>query len=339
MRKPPFLTALLLIVACNTSTAITASHSSPAPPDLIAGPDLTPTFAAFVPQEERWGIYRLDISSQELELIFSSQTKFGFLRLNNAGDRFVFSMKVGGDANSQEEIFSVGINGNNLLRITDNNLWDLYPAWSPDDSRISFLSQRNGSLGIYVMDADGNNPMELFDSDSHEADIDWAGNYIAFTKDSRIWIMKSDASDVRPLSDPPRPGVWGSANLPFGDYDPRISPDGSRVFFERLLRDESPHGNYDLFMIDLKSSKETRLTYSGYAQGLASWSHSGEQLVYIVGAIDQDGKYDMYLMDADGTNNRNITPDYFPQQFLCHWAVFSRDDSALYFIGEWSIGE
>ena len=185
------------------------------------------------------------------------------------------------------------------------------------------------------MNADGSDQMELFDSDAHEADIDWVGDTIAFTKDSRIWIMNSDGSQGRPISDPPRVGEWGSANLPFGDYDPRISPDGSRVVFERLLGDETPHGNYDFFAIDLESSQETRLTSTGYAQGLASWSHSGEELVYIVGAIDQAGQYDIYLMSADGTNNRSITPETFPQQFLCHWAVFSRDDSAVFFIGEW----
>ncbi|MCJ7825861.1 MAG: hypothetical protein MUP44_13270, partial [Anaerolineales bacterium] len=338
-RKLLIFVALLLIAACNAPADITASSSSTAAPDSASASELTPTNATFVPQEERWGIYRLDIHTQELDLVFSSPTKLSFLDLNNAADRFVFSMNVGGESNVQEDIFAVGIDGRNLQNLTDNNIWDLYPAWSSDDSRISFLSQRKGSLGIYVMNADGSDQMELFDSDAHEADIDWVGDTIAFTKDSRIWIMNSDGSQGRPISDPPRVGEWGSANLPFGDYDPRISPDGSTVVFERLLDDETPHGNYDFFAIDLESSQETRLTSTGYAQGLASWSHSGEELVYIVGAIDQAGQYDIYLMSADGTNNRSITPETFPQHFLCHWAVFSSDDSAVFFIGEWWLDE
>ena len=88
--------------------------------------------------------------------------------------------------------------------------------------------------------------------------------------------------------------------------------------FERLLGDESPHGNYDILSIDLETSQETRLTHSGYSQGLASWSHSGQQILYIVAAMDGVGQYDLYLMNADGTDNRNITPAYFPPQFLCH---------------------
>jgi TolB protein len=123
--------------------------------------------------------------------------------------------------------------------------------------------------------------------------------------------------------------------LPFGDYDPRLSPDGSQVVFERLWDDQSPHGNYDLFLLDLASGQETRLTTTGYSQGLASWSHSGQQVVYIVAAIGLEGQYDLYLMNADGTENRNITPAYFPPEFLCHSVEFSSDDSALFFVGEW----
>jgi len=69
--------------------------------------------------------------------------------------------------------------------------------------------------------------------------------------------------------------------------------------------------------------------------GLTSWSYSGDKIVFIVAAIDDLGKYDIYIMNSDGTNNRDITPDYFPNDFLCHSAVFSNDDSAIYFVGEW----
>ena len=319
MRKLYVPIILLLLVGCAASEAITSS----------------PTRMRAVPQEERWGIYRLDLDSLEIELLFRAPTKLSYLRLNNAGDRFVFSQKVGGDANEHEEIWSLGTDGRDLVRLTDNDLWDLYPVWSPDDAAIAFLSHRKSSLGIFAMGADGSHPRELYDSDSHEADLDWVGDLIAFTKDSRIWTIRSDGKEVRPLTDPPRAGEWGAANLPFGDYDPRISPDGSKVVFERLLGDGSPHGNYDIFSADLETAQETRLTHFGYSQGLASWSHSGEQLVYIVAAIDNVGQYDVYLMNADGTDNRNITPAYFPSHFLCHWAVFSRDDSSLFLIGEW----
>jgi dipeptidyl aminopeptidase/acylaminoacyl peptidase len=151
--------------------------------------------------------------------------------------------------------------------------------------------------------------------------------------------MQADGTDIRQITRPPRAGEWGNANLLVGDYDPRISPDGARAVFERLVDDQSSHGNYDFLIVDTDGSNEFRLTPSGYAQGLASWSHSGHQIVYVVTAIGTTGQYDLCLTNDDGTENRNITPSYFPPEFLCHWAVFSSDVTAIYFIGEWWTSE
>jgi Tol biopolymer transport system component len=316
-----FLPLILLTTACALST--------------LATPTAPPT----VPHVERWGIYRLDLASQAVGLIFSSPEEIGFLQLNPAGDRFAFSRKSAGGVDSAmdtgEEVYTLGFDGSGLKKITDNNVMDIYPAWSPDGTRLAFLSWRSTSLGIFVMNADGSGQQILYDSEANEADIDWVADRIVFTRDSRIWIMRSDGSEPQPVSAPPRAGEWGHANLPFGDYDPRISPDGSRVVFERLTNDQSSFGNYDFFVIDLASGVETRLTNSGDSQGLASWSHSGQQILYIVSAIGSTGKYRLYRMDADGKNARDITPAYFPAEFLVRWAVFSQDDSAVYFIGEW----
>jgi Tol biopolymer transport system component len=134
---------------------------------------------------------------------------------------------------------------------------------------------------------------------------------------------------------PPDAGVWGNANLPFGDYDPRLSPDGSKIAFERLEDDVSQHGNYNIYIVDADGSDETRLTDSGYSQGIVSWSHPGDKMAFVVAAIGEEGKYDIYMMNSDGSNITNITPAYFPPDFLCHTPVFSADDSRIYFIGEW----
>ena len=334
MKKLCLIPLILLVTACSLSNTVTPT-ALPLVTQENQFEGNSPPNQLVVPHEDRWGIYRLDIDTQMINLLFSSPIEIASLRLNNAGDRFVFSQKTSGESNTNEEIFTLSTDGNDLRRITQNTTWDLYPAWSPDGSRIAYLSQTASNLDIFIMNADGSNAKLLYGSSSNEADIDWRGESIVFSKDSSIWIMQSDGSGVRQVTNPPRGGEWGKANLPFGDYDPRISPDGTRVIFERLVEDQSPHGNYDLFIVDIDSSKEFQLTHSGYSQGLASWSNSGEQIVYIVAAIGSTGHYDLYLMKADGTENRNITPQYFPPEFICHWAIFSNDDTAIYFIGEW----
>ena len=51
--------------------------------------------------------------------------------------------------------------------------------------------------------------------------------------------------------------------------------------------------------------------------------------------MNGDGIYDMYTMNPDGSGLKNITPVNWPAQFLCTHGIFSKDDSKIYFVGEW----
>ncbi len=289
-----------------------------------------------VPREGKWGIYALDLSTERVELVYSTSDEiFGSLRLNSAGDRFVFAQKVDGNNDVDLEVFAMDVDGRNLRRLTNNGFWDLYPIWSPNGSQIAFLSKREVDLDIYVMDADGSDQRRLYDSGSNDADIDWVSNKIVFTSLFRVWSIVDDGTELTKITDLANAGEWGQANLPIGDYDPRFNPDGTKIAFERLEDPNTQYGGYNIFTVDIDGTGETRLTNTGYSQGLASWSHSGDEIVYIVAAVGNEGRYDMYMMNADGTDNRNITPDYFPADFLVHSAVFSIDDVKIYFIGHW----
>jgi Tol biopolymer transport system component len=305
---------------------------------LAAGCDHTeskPKDNRTVPHEGEWGIYSMDLSTDSTRLIYSGPENISGLRLNGNGTKFVFSKTTGSAGDNLEEICTMNLDGSNLKQLTDNFYIDIYPAWSPDGSRIVFLSWRDTTLDIYVMDADGSNQEKLYDSGGNDADIDWVGSRICFTRNSQIWIMDDDGQNAARVTDPPNAGQWGYTNLPYGDYDPRLSPDGTKIVFERLFDDASFNGNYDFYVVNTDGSGETALTHNGYTQGLSSWSHSGNKLVYIVSAIADQGKYDLYIMNADGSDNHSIMPDYYDPLFLPQSAVFSVDDAMIYFIGEW----
>ena len=293
--------------------------------------------------EKKWGIYVLDLDNEETELVYSSADTISRIRLSNAGDMLVFSQQIdngsecvveGSPVNLCEEICSVRVDGGDFRRLTYNRFWDLVPCWSADDSQIFFLSFRE-NLDIFRMDSDGGNSAVVYDSGFHDSDLHCSDGKIVFTRNSQIWMINEDGTGLFQVTDPPRADEWGNAVLPFGDYDPNLSPDGSKIVFERLVNDETTHGNYNIYVISVDGSEETAITDTGYTQGLPVWSHSGKQIVYMVSAIGNEGKYDIYLMNSDGTENRNITPDIFPQDFLCHDPIFAKDDSKIFFVGEW----
>lgn len=309
---------------------------------LLSSPSCTgvsgePGKVKTVPHENTWGIYKLNLTTQEVSLIYgtSDEIHSSALRLNDNGDTLVFTQKIDGDKDNNMEICAISISSRTFNRLTNNKYWDLYPAWSPSSKRIAFLSLREKDLDIYVMDADGNNVNKLYDSGFHDADIDWVHDTIVFTSQFAIWRIDADGKEARQITHPPNCGEWGQTNLPAGDYDPRLSPDGEKIVFERLENTEKMHGSYNFFITNSEGTNELRLTRNGYAQGLANWSNSGEFLIYNVAAIEEEGKYDIYMMNSDGTDIRNVTPSYFPTTFLCHAPVFSEDDASVYFIGQW----
>lgn len=274
------------------------------------------------------------MATQDIRLVYSSPTTIQSpaLRLDNGGDSLLFAA---GDTEASMEIYSISTDGNNLERLTDNEYFDVYPVWSPDGTRVAFLTRRDKDLDIYLMGADGADNRKLYDSGFNDADIDWVGEAIVFTSQFSIWKMNADGTDPTQVTFLPGRGEWGNANLPKGDYDPRLRPDGKKIVFERMEDTSQPNGSYNFFTVNMDGSGQTQLTDNGYAQGIANWSHTGDRLVYVVAAINGAGKYDIYLMNADGMDNQNITPDYFPADFLCHSPVFSVNDASIFFIGQW----
>ena len=59
------------------------------------------------------------------------------------------------------------------------------------------------------------------------------------------------------------------------DRDPAYSPDGRKVVFE-----SNRDGNWELYLLDLKSSKIQRLTDNSASDRQAAWSPNGQELVF-----------------------------------------------------------
>jgi len=112
----------------------------------------TPNQQVFSSAGENWGVYKLDMQSEEVSLLYGSEYEISGLSSNYSGKRVVFSQHVDGTEYENTEIYTLDLPTLKQTRLTQNEKWDLYPVWSPDGSQIVFLSWREATLDIYLME-------------------------------------------------------------------------------------------------------------------------------------------------------------------------------------------
>ena len=88
--------------------------------------------------------------------------------------------------------------GSNHIRLTNHPAGGWSPSWSPDGSRIAFLSARDGNYGIYVMNTDGSDQTLLANYRGLPSQFpSWSpdGQRIAFWSGLGVYVIDSDGSN------------------------------------------------------------------------------------------------------------------------------------------------
>jgi TolB protein len=210
------------------------------------------------------------------------------------------------DRNGNPDIYVMNSDGSGLVQLTNNLADDGQPTWSPDASKIAFVSTRNGGgLEIYVMNADGTAVVRLTDQLDTDASPAWSpdGSRIAFSSardamtvvDLNIYVMNADGSGVRRLTTDPKL-----------DGSPTWSPDGSKIAF-MTSRHATNEGNSEIYVVNADGTGETRLTYFPYDDKEPVWSTDGSK-IYWVSIQDNTGPH-IWVMNADGTGTTRFTND------------------------------
>ena len=191
-----------------------------------------------------------------------------------------------------------------MTNLTTHAADDHSPTWSPDGSRIIFVSDRTGNPELQVMDADGSNVACLTNNLATDGSPDWCCpppllgqiTYVTDrdgTGDDEIYVMSADGSNSTRLT-----------NQSDVDFQPACSQDGNNILFSSH-RD----GNLELYLMSADGTNPTRLTNNAVPDTEPAWSPRGR----IAFVFNSD---EIYGMDPDGSNRVRLTNntvlDYSP---------------------------
>ncbi|HQZ95644.1 MAG TPA: choice-of-anchor Q domain-containing protein [Pyrinomonadaceae bacterium] len=95
------------------------------------------------------------------------------------------------------EIYSVAANGTGLTNLTNNSVLELFGDWSPDGSKIAFMSRRDVAVNeIYTMNANGTGVVRLTNNNAIDTVTDWFTPPVGFCSTRNISIGSSEASSI-----------------------------------------------------------------------------------------------------------------------------------------------
>ena len=194
------------------------------------------------------------------------------------------------------EIYVMDADGGNQQNLSNHPLHDMEPDWSPDGTKIAFISDRNdGVYQIYVMDADGKNQTRLTDGPQEKREPDWSpdGGKIAFTVradrrnewEPHIAVMDADGRNRERLEDRASEPSW--------------SPDGGEIAFVST-RDGDP----EIYMIGADGQGLERVTHDLASQQRPAFSPDGRRIAYMA---HHEGFGHISVVDSDGRNLQRLT--------------------------------
>jgi Tol biopolymer transport system component len=168
--------------------------------------------------------------------------------------------------------------------IEQEGFGNFYPAFSPDGSKLYYLSNKNEDY---------------------------------FLTSLYVYDFKTKKSEL----------VQKGVRTTFS-----ITPDGNKIIYSKLTeKNKNLVKIHDLYIYDLNTKKEKRLTH-GLRANNPSLSPDGKTIVYV---SQKDGTLNLFLIDIEGKNNRQLT--FFQNGEQVYNPKFSPDGTKIIF--DYSLNE
>jgi Tol biopolymer transport system component len=150
--------------------------------------------------------------SDQTRLTFNPTADAGPVSFSPEGKRIAYARSVSdqGRGAYSFDIYTMNVDGSDQRQLTVDPDFDAEPIWSPDGTRILFISDRDGDLEIYAINPDGSREEKLSTSNSrHEGAFAFTadGKQVFCVADTlekfeflQIYLMNLDGTDRRRIT-------------------------------------------------------------------------------------------------------------------------------------------
>jgi dipeptidyl aminopeptidase/acylaminoacyl peptidase len=225
--------------------------------------------------------------------------------------------------NSRGDLYIMRSDGEGVSRLTDTTAYE--PSYTAaDGGQLAYTSKPGERVSIYRRPVSGGSVVNLtgFDSDNWEPAFSSDGQRIAFVSsrdnlDWEIYVMNADGRGVNRLTkdDPARNTM------------PTWSPDARMIAFVTVEGCGRPPCPSAIRVMASDGTNVDRLVYfEGKVVSHPAWAPDGRQIAF---AGNRDGSMDIFVVNVDGTNLRNLTNSPYDEDFPAwsldgRWISFTR---------------
>ena len=209
------------------------------------------------------------------------------------------------------DIYSVPSQGGEARQLTTNAAFDSYPIWSPDGKKIAFASNREGSMDVYVINANGGAPTRLTTNSGSELPVAFKDNeHVLFsanvmpTAQSNLFASREFSQVYEVSIQGGRPKLYSV--LPMENIS--INAKGQVLYHDckgyedKWRKHHTSPITRDIWMLD--GGKYQKLTSFKGEDRNPVWAQDGQSFYYL---SEQNGSFNVYHRNVASGKDTQVT--------------------------------